>query len=903
MAIYHFSAKVISRANGSSAVAAAAYRSASRLDDERLDRAHDFTNKTGVIHSEILAPNEAARAAWPEQAKLWNAVEASEKRKDAQLAREVEFSIPREMDQAQGVALARDFVQREFVDRGMVADLNVHWDIAEDGSPKPHAHVMLTIREVAVDEDSAARFGAKVRDWNSTELLNHWRGAWSEHVNERLAQLGIEARIDHRSFKDQGIDLEPQDKIGPAGSRRDDRGESAQRAQDHREIARRNGEQIIAEPRIALSAITHQQATFTDHDLARFAHRHSDGKEQFDQVRSAMKTSPELVALGRDGQGRERFTSREMLDVERRLERSAEAMAGRRDHGVSAGRQDAALAKSAATSLSLSEEQRDAFAHVTGRERLSLVVGYAGSGKSAMLGVAKDAWEAQGYRVQGAALSGIAAENLEGGSAIPSRTIASLEYGWARGRDQLSSSDVLVIDEAGLVGSRQMQRVLEHAEQAGAKVVMVGDAEQLQAIEAGAAFRALTERYGAAEISQIRRQREDWQRQATRHLATGRTDQALAAYEAAGMVHGHDSKDAARAAVIEGWASERQADPQASRMMLAYTREDVGALNMLARERMKADGELGPDQAVKTTRGMRDFATQDRVMFLRNERSLGVKNGTLGKVETINQGAMGVRLDDGRRISVDLKTYNALDHGYAATIHKSQGVTVDRTHVLASGHMDRHAAYVALSRHRDGVALHYSRQDFAERRDLVRTLGRDRPKEMALDYPKAFAARRQIDGPADGAGRGRFAGFNPKPAQSKAPDLAPHGGGQDDRAAHRTVRGYAAAVMDVQRMRQAGLPMLEHQKQGLERGAQAVAGLWPGAAKNLASAVEKDPALLTAAAQGRTGPALAAMKMERLAPDKARGAPAQDLKKGMDHDRGRGPGDEPSKNRDRGWER
>jgi Ti-type conjugative transfer relaxase TraA len=900
MAIYHFSAKVISRANGSSAVAAAAYRSASRLHDERLDRPHDFTNKAGVVHSEILAPNAAARAAWPDQARLWNAVETGEKRKDAQLAREVEFSIPREMDQAQGVALARDFVQREFVDRGMIADLNVHWDIAEDGSPKPHAHVMLTMREVAQGEDGSATFGAKVRDWNSTELLTHWRGAWSEHVNERLAQLGLEARIDHRSFKDQGIALEPQDKIGPAGSRRDERGEAAQRAQDHREIARRNGERIIADPRVALSAITHQQATFTEHDLARFAHRHSDGKDQFDQVKSAIRTSPELVALGRDGQGRQRFTSREMLDVERRLEQSAQAMAERRDHGVSTARQNTAMAKSAVAGLTLSEEQRDAFDHVTGRERLSLVVGYAGSGKSAMLGVAREAWEAQGYRVQGAALSGIAAENLEGGSAIPSRTLASLEYGWARGRDQLSAKDVLVIDEAGLVGSRRMQRVLHHAEKAGAKVVMVGDAEQLQAIEAGAAFRALTERHGAAEISQIRRQREDWQRQATRHLATGRTDQALAAYEAAGMVHGHDSKDAARGAVIDGWASERQADPQASRMMLAYTREDVRALNSLARERMKADGELGPDHAVKTARGIRDFAAQDRVMFLRNERSLGVKNGTLGTVETIGQGAMGVRLDNGRRVSVDLKTYSDLDHGYAATIHKSQGVTVDRTHVLASGHMDRHAAYVALSRHRDGVALHYSRQEFPERRDLVRTLGRDQPKEMALDYPKEFAARRQIEGPADGSGRGRFAGFNPKPDQNKVPDLAPLGGAQDDRVAHRAVRGYASAVMDAQRMRQAGLPILEHQKLGLERGAQAVAGLWPGAAKHLASAVEKSPGLLAAAAQGRTGAALAAMKVERLAPEQARS-----LAKGMDKDRGRSPGDEPLKSRDRnhGWER
>jgi len=149
VAIYHFSAKVISRANGSSAVASAAYRSGSQLFDERLGRSHNFSNKAGVIHSEILAP-EGSPERWQDRSILWNEVEALEKRKDAQLAREVEFAIPRELDQAQGIALARDFVQREFVARGMVADLNVHWDIGPDGEAKPHAHVMLSMRESRV---------------------------------------------------------------------------------------------------------------------------------------------------------------------------------------------------------------------------------------------------------------------------------------------------------------------------------------------------------------------------------------------------------------------------------------------------------------------------------------------------------------------------------------------------------------------------------------------------------------------------------------------------------------------------------------------------------------------------------------------------------------------------------
>ena len=256
MAIYHFSAKVISRANGSSALASAAYRSASRLHDQRLDRDHDFTNKSGVIHSEVMTPQDAPEEL-RERESLWNAVEATEKRKDAQLAREVEFAIPRELTKEQGIELARDFVQAEFVDRGMIADLNVHWDIGADGQSKPHAHVMLTMR--SVDENG---FGAKVREWNRTEQLEHWREAWAAHVNERLAELGIEARIDHRSLEDQGIELEPQHKIGPAAARMAGEGLEPDRLEEHREIARENGARIIANPNIALDAIT-RTAAFT----------------------------------------------------------------------------------------------------------------------------------------------------------------------------------------------------------------------------------------------------------------------------------------------------------------------------------------------------------------------------------------------------------------------------------------------------------------------------------------------------------------------------------------------------------------------------------------------------------------------------------------------------------------
>ncbi|MDP3746258.1 MAG: Ti-type conjugative transfer relaxase TraA [Phenylobacterium sp.] len=610
-----------------------------------------------------------------------------------------------------------------------------------------------------------------------------------------------------------------------------------------------------------------------------------------------LRGSAEIVRLGRDGKGHERFTSREMLGVEQRLESSAQALAERRGHGVSELAQTRADCSAQARGLDLSEQQRDAFGHVTGPRDLSIVIGYAGTGKSAMLGVAKDAWEAQGYQVRGAALSGMAAENLEGGSAIASRTLASWEHAWARGRDRLGSRDVLVIDEAGLVGSRQMERILGKAEAAGAKVVLVGDAEQLQAIEAGAAFRALAERHGAAELTDIRRQQVGWQRDATRHLATERTAEALGAYKVAGLVRDHATPDDARQAVVAGWDAVRREAPATSQVMLAYTRDDVAALNGLARARMREAGALGPEQTVAAARGERAFAAGDRVMFLRNERSLGVKNGSLGEVSGLRPGAMSVRLDDGRRVDVDLKTYADLDHGYATTIHKSQGVTVNRTHVLASAHMDRHATYVAMSRHRQDAVLHYDRESFPTDRRLIQNLGRERVKDTTLDYATQFSGRRGIgvDPHAPAADRpGMFTGFRPS---DRMPLSEP---GVNLSAA---AQAYGRAWADADRMSDLGLPVLEHQTQALERAARALDAVRPGLSEAMERRLRAEPHLADQARRGDARALLRGAEQDRLSlggEGKAglRQGPERELSLGQER-----PPPTRARGLDRGWER
>jgi Ti-type conjugative transfer relaxase TraA len=844
MAIYHFSAKMISRAAGSSALASAAYRSASRLHDERLDRHHDFSNKAGVVHSEVMLP-EGAPEHLKDRETLWNEVEGVELRKDAQLAREIEFAIPREMTEKQGIDLAKDFVRDEFVSRGMIADLNVHWDMGADGLAKPHAHVMLTTREVGEDG-----FGPKNRDWNRTDLLEKWRERWAEHVNERLAALDIDARVDHRSLEEQGIALEPQHKIGPAASRMAGQGLASERLDEHLEIARSNGEKIIANPEIGLDAITRQQATFTNRDLAMFVHRHSDGKEQFDRVIGAVRGSPEMVALGKDRRGEERFTSREMIATEQRLERATGAMADRQNHGLSTGTIDRAIAAAESGGLLLGQEQRAALEHVASGSDLGIVIGYAGTGKSAMLGVAREAWENAGYSVHGIALSGIAAENLESSSGIASRTIASLEHQWGQGRELLDRQSILVIDEAGMIGTRQMERVISEAEKRGAKVVLVGDPEQLQAIEAGAAFRSTAEAHGGVEITQIRRQREDWQRDATRHLATGRTGEAIAAYDDGGRIHVADTREQARGDLIDRWERDRAASPAASRIILTHTNDEVRELNLAARARLGSSGQLGEDVMIQVERGERAFATGDRVMFLKNERELGVKNGTLGTIQSLTQTRMAVMLDDGRAVAFDVKDYANIDHGYAATVHKSQGMTVDRVHVLATPGLDRHAAYVALSRHRDSVDLHYGGDDFADSGKLVRALSRERGKDMASDYERvAEPARPTPAAPA----RNPFAGLKLRVAAETRPSRSP---------LELAVERYARTGAEVVNMRRRGLEPLPHQSDALSKAAAALDEIRPDGARDLRVAINANRPLLEEAANGKTAAAIRDMNLE-----------------------------------------
>ena len=290
MAIYHFHAKMVQRKLGQSAIAGAAYRSGSKLYEQSTGITHDYTYKRGVEHSEILAPLGAPEWTADREA-LWNAVEAAETRKDAQVAREIEVGLPIELEDREQVALLRDFVKREFVSKGMVADIGIH----RDNPGNPHSHILLTTRDLTPEG-----FGPKNRSWNTTQQLVNWRRGWAEVSNEHLIEAGLGVRIDHRSYKEQQLDLIPGVKVGISQERQhtpDLPGFLADRVAEQQRIMGANGKEIIADPTIALKALSHSNATFSHQDIARFLNTRTQDAAQFQTAYLKVTTSPELVPL------------------------------------------------------------------------------------------------------------------------------------------------------------------------------------------------------------------------------------------------------------------------------------------------------------------------------------------------------------------------------------------------------------------------------------------------------------------------------------------------------------------------------------------------------------------------------------------------------------------------------
>ena len=468
--------------------------------------------------------------------------------------------------------------------------------------------------------------------------------------------------------------------------------------------------QLKKQPDLILAHISDKESRFTRTDITRglseFIHDPLELRVASDRVLA----SSDLVRI--TGTAKEEFTTCDFVAAERALENHVREMATSGGFKVNNQHIEKAI-KGQNTDLqnrfgaNLSDEQVTAIRHVLAPNQLSSVVGLAGGGKSTLLATARVAWERQGYRVHGAALAGKAADSLQSASGIPSRTLASLEASWKSGYEPVALGDILVIDEAGMVGTRQLERVMDQLQQRGCKVVLVGDPDQLQPIQAGKPFRDITQNDGSARLTEIRRQKSAWQREASRDLANGHTELALQTYADQGAVHKSSDRDQAITALVDAYVADCERNgPDTTRLAMAHRRIDVHAINQAIRTARNVSGLAKRETLFNTDNGPRAFANGDRILFTRNDKVLGVRNGMLGTVTNVGDRQLSVQLDsdeggESRSLTFSPQQYSSIDHGFAVSIHRSQGCTVDKSYVLSSRTMDKNLTYVALTRHRE----------------------------------------------------------------------------------------------------------------------------------------------------------------------------------------------------------
>ena len=543
-------------------------------------------------------------------------------------------------------------------------------------------------------EKAATATRREKESFNQGELFDEWRQVAAEHgLTERQLEACFQAKLRPRNESKE-----------------------AQRA--------------VAD---ALNGITSSHSHFSKLELIRFAAEASQargvGIDQITEHVSAALSNPLVaVRLQNDGSG-PRYTTPEMLAMEKRMLDAAIRLAKGNSHHVSVAAVDEVVGRFP----TLRAEQADAIRHITSTGGISCVNGMAGTGKTFMLNVAREAWEGAGLNVIGTALAAKAAKGLQSGSGIESVHIHRLLREIESGERSPSAKSVIVVDEAGMVGTRLMDKLVALASRSGSKLVLIGDHRQLQAIEAGSPFRGIAERVGSKELSDIIRQRSKWARKAVAEFAEGKAESALGRHYERGLLDIADDREEAMERIASDWVSS--AGRVSPKEILAFvgTRMEASAVNRLCQDKRRLAGHISQDSI---SCGGDDFHIGDRVIFTRNNAALFVDNGSTGTVVGLGSKELSVQLDDGLTVRIDIQAFEDLSLGYAVTTHKGQGVTVERSLVLAGGPMtDRELSYVQGSRAR-GTTKFYTDvlsggEDVAA---LAKQMAKSRAKDLAHDY-------------------------------------------------------------------------------------------------------------------------------------------------------------------------
>lgn len=422
--------------------------------------------------------------------------------------------------------------------------------------------------------------------------------------------------------------------------------------------------------------------------------------------------------------------------------------------------------------FALSEEQKDAISHLCSGPDICILNGKAGTGKTTLLKAVAEAYQEAGYEVLGTSFQGKAVEIMEQEIGIPCRTLDSFKWAWEKHETQknlvesgklwgrpyiyafnsmkemeksrFTEKNVIIVDEANMIGGNLWEPFLKEATEKGAKVLVVQDPAQIKSREPGDYGRLFAERFGFCETSEIVRQRVEWQRECSKYLNDHEVLDGLKPYYDKGHLTWFNTRDAVMTALATSYVKDQLENPDQTRIALAYRNTEVHDLNQAIRHVLQKHGQL---QETFQLHGQ-EYAIGDRVRFTQNDNHgqyvknlnredpfKGVKNGTFGTIEAYDEksATLTVRIENHRRVRF-AEGYTGITHGYAIGVHKSEGGTFDKSFLSLDPLLDPHTFLVAMTRHRYDVQVYINREQFVDFKDVVDRIGRVFLKETIQDY-------------------------------------------------------------------------------------------------------------------------------------------------------------------------
>ncbi len=506
------------------------------------------------------------------------------------------------------------------------------------------------------------------------------------------------------------------------------------------EVVGKSESEILTE---AGQRLTQQHSTFKEKDLLRQVAISSFGYRNAQEVRELMNTarSQEIVVGLENGL----LTTPDMAKIEKGIMERVDRMTAKVNYSVSSFAVIERGIEIGDRRLPFSREQQWAITTATEKSEIAVIQGRAGTGKSSMLSAVRECYESAGWKVQGIALAGVAAENLQQESGVESKTIAS----WLP-RAELDKRTVVIVDEAGMVGSKQMSGIIEKVEQAQAKLVLVGDEKQLQPIAAGGILHAVDRHIAqtapeySTSVENIQRQRENWMKETVKLAAQGKTGEALDKLDKHEKINIYQGQTQAREALVNEYIEKNKQD-FIKGMIVTNIRQDADKINVEVREKLLEQG-LVDKRGIEFNNLKSDMviAKGDRIMFTSNDYKLDVRNGQRATIESATgfDGHITAVLDNGQSREFNIKDYQHIDYGWASTTHKAQGATVERAMVYgfsSESMASQQATYVQISRAREETKLYIVAGERGVEREGLQKLNAEQKQEALKEMKQSWS--------------------------------------------------------------------------------------------------------------------------------------------------------------------